>query len=112
LQGLVKSGGVSTLPSFHFHLQIKYKHMAEQNTQQMTALEDLINKLVEFKKSREGCHSALQAAIEFAVNRLEMEKEQHGATWDAAVAAHDNRGHVHSRSIVDFDEYYEQQFKK
>ena len=42
----------------------------------------------------------------------ETDKQQHGATWDAAIKAHDNRGHVHARSIVDFDEYYEQQFKK
>jgi hypothetical protein len=41
----------------------------------------------------------------------EMEKQHHGQTWDAAIAAHDNRGHVHSRSIIDFDEWYEQQFK-
>ena len=41
----------------------------------------------------------------------EIEKQQHGQTWDAAIKAHDNRGHVHARSIVDFDEYYEQQFK-
>jgi hypothetical protein len=78
----------------------------------MTAVEDLINQLIKFKKSREVCHSALQAAIEFAVNRLELEKQQHGNTWDAAIKAHDERGGVHARSIVDFDEYYEQQFKK
>jgi len=42
----------------------------------------------------------------------EMNKQQHGATWDSAIKAHDDRGHVHSRSIVDFDEWYEQQFKK
>jgi hypothetical protein len=42
----------------------------------------------------------------------EMEKQQHGETWDSAIKAHDDRGHVHARSIVDFDEYYEQQFKK
>jgi hypothetical protein len=41
----------------------------------------------------------------------EMEKQQHGQTWDAAINAHDNRGHVHARSLVDFDEYYET-FKK
>jgi hypothetical protein len=78
----------------------------------MTAVEDLINKLIKFKKSRKGCHSAIQEAIEFAVNRLEMEKEQHGRTWDAAIKAHDDRGHVHSRSIVDFDEYYNETFNK
>jgi hypothetical protein len=37
----------------------------------------------------------------------EIEKQQHGQTWDAAIKAHDNRGHVHARSLVDFDEYYE-----
>jgi hypothetical protein len=88
------------------------KHMAQQNTKHMTALEDLINKLVKFKKSRERCHSALQAAIEFAVNRLELEKQQHGQTWDAAIKAHDERGGVHARSIVDFDEYYNETFNK
>jgi len=42
----------------------------------------------------------------------EMEKHQHGQTWDAAIKAHDDRGHVHARSLVDFDEYFEEQFKK
>ena len=41
----------------------------------------------------------------------EIEKQQHGQTWDAAIKAHDDRGHVHARSLVDFDEYYET-FKK
>ncbi len=43
---------------------------------------------------------------------LEMEKHQHGQTWDSAIKAHDDRGHVHARSLVDFDEWYEEQFKK
>jgi hypothetical protein len=42
----------------------------------------------------------------------EIEKQQHGQTWDAAIAAHDNRGHVHARSLVDFDEWYDKKFKK
>ena len=42
----------------------------------------------------------------------ELEKQQHGATWDAAIRAHDDRGHVHARSLVDFDEYYNDTFKK
>jgi hypothetical protein len=41
----------------------------------------------------------------------EMEKQQHGQTWDAAIKAHDDRGGVHARSLVDFDEWYQQQFK-
>jgi hypothetical protein len=36
---------------------------------------------------------------------LQMEREQHGNTWDAAIKAHDDRGHVHARSLTDFDEY-------
>jgi hypothetical protein len=34
-----------------------------------------------------------------------MEREQHGNTWDAAIKAHDDRGHVYVRSICDFDDY-------
>lgn len=33
------------------------------------------------------------------------EREQHGTTWDAAIKAHDDRGHVHARSLTDFDDY-------
>ena len=33
------------------------------------------------------------------------EREQHGNTWDAAIKAHDDRGHVYVRSICDFDDY-------
>lgn len=33
------------------------------------------------------------------------EREQHGRTWDAAIEAHDDRGHVHARSLTDFDDY-------
>jgi hypothetical protein len=35
----------------------------------------------------------------------QMEREQHGNTWDAAIKAHDERGHVFVRSICDFDDY-------
>jgi hypothetical protein len=42
----------------------------------------------------------------------EIDKQQHGNTWDAAIKAHDDRGHVHARSLVDFDEYYNETFKK
>jgi hypothetical protein len=35
----------------------------------------------------------------------QKEREQHGNTWDAAIKAHDDRGHVHARSICDFDDY-------
>jgi len=35
----------------------------------------------------------------------QKEREQHGNTWDAAIKAHDDRGCVHARSLVDFDDY-------
>lgn len=35
----------------------------------------------------------------------EMERNQHGNTWDAAIKAHDERGHVFVRSTCDFDDY-------
>lgn len=40
----------------------------------------------------------------------EMEKHQHGKTWDMAIEAHEQRGRVKSRSICDFDEYWENNF--
>ena len=55
--------------------------------------------------------SSSKAAFEALQQAKEMEKQQHGETWDSAIKAHDNRGYVHARSLVDFDEYYET-FKK
>jgi hypothetical protein len=42
---------------------------------------------------------------------LEMEREQHGETWDAALLAVDGRGGVILRALPDFDEYWEQSSK-
>jgi hypothetical protein len=56
--------------------------------------------------------SSSVAAFEALQQAKEMDKQQHGATWDAAIKAHDNRGHVHARSLVDFDEYYNEKFNK
>lgn len=33
------------------------------------------------------------------------ERVQHGNTWDSAIQAHEDRGHVLARSSTDFDEY-------
>jgi hypothetical protein len=54
----------------------------------------------------------MKELTQFIEHAKEMEKHQHGNTWDAAIKAHDERGHVHARSIVDFDEYFEDMFKK
>ena len=34
-----------------------------------------------------------------------IERGQHGKTWNAAIMAHEERGHNISRSLVDFDDY-------
>lgn len=43
--------------------------------------------------------------IEIIDRAYELERDQHGETWDAAIKAHDDRGHVHARSLTDFDDY-------
>jgi hypothetical protein len=41
----------------------------------------------------------------------EMEREQHGRTWDDALAQVEKRT-VWARAMCDFDEYYEETYKK
>ena len=80
----------------------------------MTAVERFINELRSGKKLQfemTKCGHLITEYDNIFDEILELEKQQHGVTWDAAVAAHDNRGHVQARSIIDFDEWYEQQFK-
>jgi hypothetical protein len=72
---------------------------------QQTAVEWLINELKDTGYDFSLVPNTIQAA-------KAREKHHHGQTWDAAIKAHDNRGHVHSRSIVDFDEYYNETFNK
>jgi len=74
-----------------------------QNKQ--TAVEWLMDKLPTIDKYDPYYEDIIQQA-------KAMEKQQHGQTWDAAIKAHDNRGHVHSRSITDFDEYYNETYKQ
>jgi hypothetical protein len=83
------------------------KEYKKEHMQQQTAVEWLVKEIAEKYNFRFATYYGQE--IEKA---KEMDKQQHGQTWDAAIKAHDNRGHVHARSIVDFDEYYEQQFKK
>jgi hypothetical protein len=67
----------------------------------MTAVEWLINQF-------EDCIYLIP--FDIIEKAKEIEKEQHGRTWDESINAHDNRGHVHARSIVDFDEYYNETY--
>jgi len=42
----------------------------------------------------------------------EMERVEHGITWDKGIEAHEKRGYNLSRSICDFDDYYNQTYRK
>lgn len=42
---------------------------------------------------------------------LEMEKEQHGETWDMALRQMVERGYVWQRAMTDFDDYYSETYK-
>jgi hypothetical protein len=42
---------------------------------------------------------------------LEMEKEQHGKTWDTALDKYEVRAGNYMRAYEDFDEYYNETFK-
>jgi hypothetical protein len=63
-----------------------------------TAVEWLFAQIpIEFTSSR-GAFEALQQA-------KQMERQQHGNTWDAALKAYDERGGVYIRAYTDFDDY-------
>ncbi len=57
-------------------------------------------------------HLTLLSLDKLQEQAKEMHKEEHGKTWDKAIEAHENRGHNIARSWCDFDEYYEETFKK
>ena len=42
---------------------------------------------------------------------LEMEREQHGETWDMALHQMVERGYVWQRAMTDFDEYWAEKSK-
>jgi hypothetical protein len=65
-----------------------------------TAVEWLYKALWEEPKDKMVWYAILDKA-------KEMEKEQHGETWDAALIDVDKRGGILLRALVDFDEYWE-----
>ena len=42
---------------------------------------------------------------------LEIEREQHGETWDMALKQMVERGYVWERAMTDFDDYYNETYK-
>lgn len=65
-----------------------------------------------FAKTGKISGSFLLAVMDYAEiyhksQAKQLEREQHGRTWDAAIEAHEKRGHVKARSLADFDEYFD-----
>ena len=73
----------------------------------ITAVEYLVEKLNQCEPFYSGVSSLNHKHYidELIEQAKKIEREQHGNTWDAAIKAHDDRGHVYVRSICDFDDY-------
>jgi hypothetical protein len=73
------------------------------NNKQQTAVDQIVNLL-----NKEGFAPVLTE--EEIKSFKEMEKEQHGKTWDKSMDNLDARGGNIVRAWVDFDEYYNKTF--
>jgi hypothetical protein len=77
----------------------------ENELNKMTAVDFIFSQLPdEYTTTRQGFEVYKQAK--------EMEKEQHSKTWDSAIQAHEDRGHVLAKSWEDFEEYYAEKYGK
>ena len=73
-----------------------------------TAVEWLINELktsIHFHRVINEVNQSSTDVKDVIKQAKQKEREQHGNTWDAAIKAHDDRGHVFVRSSCDFDDY-------
>ncbi len=70
-----------------------------------TAVEWLIQELHDNGYFHEGVPEDIVKKAE------EMEKEQHGKTWDTALDKYEVRAGNYMRAYEDFDEYYNETFK-
>lgn len=82
-------------------------------TKQISAVEWLIERLID-----DGIINVMDAAsgrnelYAYIQQAKQMQRQQHGNTWDAAIEAHEQRGHVLARSLCDFDDYYKNKYEK
>ena len=73
-----------------------------------TAVEWLINELkrsIHYQRLINEVNQSSTDVTDVIKQAKQMEREQHGNTWNAAIKAHDDRGHVFVRSSCDFDDY-------
>jgi hypothetical protein len=69
---------------------------------------DIIEGLAEYSTE----NPLLQSLLTAKPRLKQLERNQHGDTWDAAIQAHEDRGHVLARSICDFDNYFNETYAK
>jgi hypothetical protein len=77
-------------------------------SKKQTAVEWLVNELkksIHYQRVINEVNQSSTQIKDVIEQAKQMEREQHGNTWDAAIKAHDDRGHVYVRSSCDFDDY-------
>jgi hypothetical protein len=79
----------------------------ENESNKQTAVEWLAEQFDSIVELYPSQFEKINNAIEQA---KQLERNQHGDTWDAAIQAHEDRGHVLARSICDFDDYFNETF--
>jgi len=73
-----------------------------------TAIEWLVEKLNQCEPWYSGLNDSTYEHINGLIEQARnMEREQHGETWDAALIQVDKRGGVLIKALVDFDKYWE-----
>jgi hypothetical protein len=84
----------------------KQNHIGDTN-EMRGAVDILFNKFLELFLFQEGIPDELEEAYKQA---KEMQKQQHGKTWDDAMENMKARGGNDMRAYTDFDNYYEEKF--
>jgi hypothetical protein len=79
----------------------------ESNKTAIDQMFDIIEGLAEYSPE----NPLLQSLLAAKPRLKEVERNQHGDTWDAAIQAHEDRGHVLARSICDFDNYFNETYE-
>jgi hypothetical protein len=77
---------------------------------QQTAVEKLVSTIQSMIEHGADLGEDYPALLVHIQQAKETEKQQHGNTWDQAIKAHENRGHVIARSLCDFDDYYNETY--
>lgn len=76
--------------------------MKKEEALKQTAVEWFYDKIKSHFEHDGDLLETLTSIMEIAKQK---EREQHGNTWNAAIKAHDDRGHIFIRSFCDFDDY-------